>query len=352
MDDSDTNAAGNHKVSELSATGAVGERADSNDNGQTDTRNDTRSREGKGANPPRLKHESTLGQWTQAMDEAIQGMGATQRVISNLKGMFITHVDDLGMIEETKRRLDQAEEDGREKDEELQRRENTILTLTNMDQKSKAVTESQLAQIVADRQEKHRLNRDFEEQSSKKATALEAEQGRLLTVTEQQQKTIKSQAEELVRLRDQYDTLERAKISFKEENENLKRELRTMKKDFAVDTKPAAYFEHKFEEIYSQIEGLSLNYFHDIEGKDLDKIYGELATVDPCFKSVSIDNSDDSRDLRTAHAQRIISKAICEHLWKPFSSALTVQHPELSSCLGKLSDSLEKSNQGRRIANV
>ncbi|KAL5318074.1 hypothetical protein ACEPPN_015178 [Leptodophora sp. 'Broadleaf-Isolate-01'] len=396
-DESDTNAAGNHKISELSATGAVGERADSNDSGQTDTRNGTRrTREGKRASPPRLKHESTLGPWTQAVGEVIEGMGATQRAISNLQGMFITHVDDLGMIDETKRRLDQVEEEGREKDEELRRLENTILTLTSMDQKSKAVTESQLAQIVADRreleqektkmesritvataEEKHRLNRDFEErmskqdkshetrmkelevefaqksqENSKKATALETEQGRLLTVTEQQQKTIKGQVEELERLKDQYDTLDRAKTSFKREKENLERELGTMKQDFAVDTKPAAYFEHKFEEIYGQIEGLSLKYFHDIEGKDLDKIHGELATMDPCFKSVPIDDSDDSRDLRTAHAQRIISKAICEDLWKPFSSALAVQHPGLSDCLSKISDSLDKSSQDGRIANV
>ncbi|KAH7350807.1 hypothetical protein BKA65DRAFT_245204 [Rhexocercosporidium sp. MPI-PUGE-AT-0058] len=304
-------------------------------------------------------------------------MGATQRGISNLQRMFITHVDDLGMIEETKRRLDQAEEECREKDEELRRHENTILTLTSMDQKSKAVTESQLAQISADRQEKHRLNRDFEErmlkqdkshevrmtelevefaqkrqENSKKATALEAEQGRLLTVSKQQQKTIEDQVEELKQLKKQNEILDRATTSFKSEKENLERELGTMRKDFAVDTKPAAYFEHKFEEIHSQIEGISLKYFHDIEEKDVDKIHEELVKADSCFRSVPIDDSDDSRDLCTAHAQRIISKAMCEDLWKPFSSTLTLQHPDLSNCLSKISDSLDKSSQNGRIANV
>jgi len=84
----------------------------------------------------------------------------------------------------------------------------------------------------------------------------------------------------------------------------------------------------------------------------LNKIRGELATRDPCFESVPIDDSDDSRDLRTAHAQRIISRAICEDLWKPFSSALAMQHPELSSCLSKMSDSLDHTSQDGRIANV
>lgn len=282
-DESDTNASDNHKIPESPAARAVDDRG--NGNGQTDNRNGGRSREGKRASPLHLNHKATLGPWTQAVGEAVQEMNAAQRAINNLQEMFITHVDDLNEMDEIRKRLGQAEDKGREKDEELQRLENTILTLTTMELKSKAVAESQLAQIVADRreleqekakmesritvataEEKHRLNRDFEErmskqdksyetrmkeleaefaqksqENSKKATALEAEQGRLLTVTEQQQKTIKGQVEELERLKDQYDTLDRAKTSFKREKENLERELRTMKQDFAVDMKPVAY---------------------------------------------------------------------------------------------------------------
>ena len=232
-----------------------------------------------------MNHESTLGPWTQAVDEAIQGMGAVQRALGNLQGLFITHVDELGMVEKTKIRLYQAEEEGKEKDKELGRHEDTIRTLTSMGQKSKAVVESQLAQIGAERlelekektkmesritlaiaEEKLRLNRNFEErvskqeenhearmkelenefarksqENSKKATALEVEHGRLLTATEQQQETIKVQVKELERLKNQLDILERAATSFRSENENLEKELGTMKKDFAVDTKSAAY---------------------------------------------------------------------------------------------------------------
>ena len=212
-------------------------------------------------------------------------MGAVQRALGNLQGLFITHVDELGMVEKTKIRLYQAEEEGKEKDKELGRHEDTIRTLTSMGQKSKAVVESQLAQIDAERlelekektktesritlaiaEEKLRLNRNFEErvskqeenhearmkelenefarksqENSKKATALEVEHGRLLTATEQQQETIKVQVKELERLKNQLDILERAATSFRSENENLEKELGTMKKDFAVDTKSAAY---------------------------------------------------------------------------------------------------------------
>ncbi|XMA20400.1 hypothetical protein WAI453_013191 [Rhynchosporium graminicola] len=212
-----------------------------NGDGPIDTRKGPRrSRNGEKPSPSGLKHESTLGQWTQAVDQALAEMAATQKSISNLQGIFITHADDLRMIEDTKRRLDEAEEEIRERDGELRRHEDTILTLTSMDQKSKAATESQLTQIRVDRreleqektklesriimataEEKHRLNRDFEErmsrqdkshkarmkelevefaqklqENSKKATALEAEQGRMLLVIERQQKTIEGQLEE------------------------------------------------------------------------------------------------------------------------------------------------------------
>ncbi|KAH6725018.1 hypothetical protein BKA61DRAFT_567551 [Leptodontidium sp. MPI-SDFR-AT-0119] len=79
------------------------------------------------------------------------------------------------------------------------------------------------------------------QENSKKATASEAEQGRLLTVTKQQQRMIKARVEELEKLKKQYDILDRVTNSFKSEREDLEKELGTMKKDFALDTKPAGY---------------------------------------------------------------------------------------------------------------
>ena len=62
-----------------------------------------------------------------------------------------------------------------------------------------------------------------------------------MTATKQQQETIKVQVKELERLKNQFDILDRAATSFRSEKENLEKELGTMKKDFAVDTKSAAY---------------------------------------------------------------------------------------------------------------
>jgi hypothetical protein len=126
----------------------------------------------------------------------------------------------------------------------------------------------------------------------------------------------------------------------------------------------------KLTEIQSRIEGISFKYFNDFEGKvslssysllspllltpyqDVEKVHDDLATEDGAFASVPIDDSADSRELRAAHAQRIISDAICQYIWKPFRSELTMSHPTLSDLLGKIFDKLEKSSHSWRAANV
>ena len=82
----------------------------------------------------------------------------------------------------------------------------------------------------------------------------------------------------------------------------------------------------------------------------MDQIHKELKEADPVFNSVPIEDSDVSRDLCTAHAQRIISQAICEVIWTEFSSEFTASQPDSSSILGKISHEIEKSDQGGRTA--
>jgi hypothetical protein len=65
-----------------------------------------------------------------------------------------------------------------------------------------------------------------------------------------------------------------------------------------------------------------------------------------------VEDTDDSCSLRVAHSQRIISSAICEYIWKPFRSEFTLSHPDFDALLAKISDELEKSGQGGRVANV
>jgi hypothetical protein len=84
--------------------------------------------------------------------------------------------------------------------------------------------------------------------------------------------------------------------------------------------------------------------------KEPEQVHDKLAAADPLFESVVIDDSDDSRDLCMAHAQRVISQAICEDIWKPFGSEFTALQPESISVLGKISDEIERSDHGGRTA--
>ena len=86
------------------------------------------------------------------------------------------------------------------------------------------------------------------------------------------------------------------------------------------------------------------------EMNQLDQIHMQLQKADPLFEFVPIYDSDSSRDLCKAHAQRIISQAICEDIWQQFSSDFTTSQPELSNILGKISHEIEQSDHGGRAA--
>jgi hypothetical protein len=84
----------------------------------------------------------------------------------------------------------------------------------------------------------------------------------------------------------------------------------------------------------------------------MESVHRKLIAADSCFASIPFDDSDDSHNLRIAHAQRIISDVICECIWKPFRSEFTLSYPDFNDLLVKISDELEKSSQGGRAANV
>jgi len=68
--------------------------------------------------------------------------------------------------------------------------------------------------------------------------------------------------------------------------------------------------------------------------------------ADIAFASIPISESRESRDLRIARAQVIISSSLCDIVWQPFSSEKTVQYPELVSVLRDISAELAKANHG------
>jgi myosin heavy subunit len=419
----------NHNNSTLVDAEGASERGDTNGCDYTSSQNgDARSHQGKAGNElqPTHKagnalqpnHKAALEPWIQAVGETVQNLGETQRIITNLQKIFMLHSNDLGRMDETSMRLYRLGEECREKDEELERREKTILTLTSLQTKARDENEREAAQIKKDKleleqerekqekraavelaEEKLKLNNEFEERTKKqeeiyeertrkqeesykdrmdqqeasyekrmkeledeftqkrnendKATIVfEAEKERLSTAVKERDEKIEAQANELAEIKERHDVLQRAMKSIRQEMQEREAELELVKKEFALYPKPMTYFVDSFAEIESQIERISRKYFHSIEGKDLEQVHEELVVADPIFRSVPIEDSEDSFDLCTAHAQRIISKAICEDIWKPFCSEFTALQPELSSLLSKISDELEQSDHGGRKANV
>lgn len=86
--------------------------------------------------------------------------------------------------------------------------------------------------------------------------------------------------------------------------------------------------------------------------QDLDILHEKLVAEDPSFSSVPIDDTDDSHELYAAHAQRIISDAICKFVQKPLRLEFTLLHLDFNSLLVKLSDELFKYNPNGRVAKV
>jgi len=240
-------------------------------------------------------------------------------------------MENLGAVDDTRNRLSQLEEMCKKKDEEIRWQENTITTLTRMDQKKKADIEQKEAKIKKDQQEleqekakqdkrvtmaiaeeKLKLKSELDElqrqhnenhgkrrkeledefaqkngENKRRITALEDEKKQLSMAVEQLKRKVKIQSEELGKTTEQCDVLERAKDSFKRDMNARDKELKAIKNEFALNTKSKDYLyefwpypqpikgyiiltnisTQSFAEIYGQIEEISLKYFNDIDGK-------------------------------------------------------------------------------------
>jgi hypothetical protein len=116
--------------------------------------------------------------------------------------------------------------------------------------------------------------------------------------------------------------------------------------------------EEKFHNISDQIEDISTRYFRELNDnvcsshfdkhtqlthcQDLDTIREELAALDPCFASIPISDTEESQNLRVAHAQRIISSSLSQNIWQPFSSEKTLHRPDFVSLLSEIAAELAK----------
>lgn len=86
------------------------------------------------------------------------------------------------------------------------------------------------------------------------------------------------------------------------------------------------------------------------------KLPGVIPSTDPTFSDVPFSNSETSKQLRIAHAQRVISSAIYNTIWQPYSSDVTAADSRLSDFLREIGASVaisrHKSNGKGRSADV
>jgi chromosome segregation ATPase len=274
----------NNSSSNGVGAGEVGERGDGNGNDRASNKiNGGRSRQSRDTS--QREYQLDLGPWTQAVHETVQSMGAAHQAIKDLQDKFKFHIDDLHMVAETSKRLNQLEDECREKDDELTRQENTITTLTRFDQRTKDDLERKRVKIeeekneldqekgklekrvsMATAEERHKLTREVEtlraqqtekyeqrvkeleaefarkkDENDRRVTALEAEKGQLSTTVEKQKRTVETQGKKLKKITEQCDVLERAKDSVKRDKQALEEELEMMKKEFALTPKSKDY---------------------------------------------------------------------------------------------------------------
>jgi DNA repair exonuclease SbcCD ATPase subunit len=255
-----------------------------------------RSYQGKVGSSLQPDYKATLGPWTRVVGETVQSLEETQQMINNLEKIFKSHRNDLESIDETNQKLLQLKEDCIEKDEELDRRESTIRTLTNMGHATRAKIDDEIAKINEQKEQlkqerekerkrvelqlaeaRHKLKEEFDkrtrehdesnekrmrehdesnekrmreleieftqkrDENKTKAAAFEAEKERLLTAAKERDKKIEAQAEELENIKEQCDLLVRAKDSIREEKRQREIELKQVKEEFELDPPPIEY---------------------------------------------------------------------------------------------------------------
>lgn len=324
-EEDDVNASGDSNIDNQNGVAGHGEY-------KNDSGNDRTTNHANGGRRPQNKssqqnRQPGLGPWADAVRETVHSLGTANQAINDLQGIFASHMKELAAVDETKNKLTQLEEAYKEREEEIEKQENTITTLTKIDQKVKANIERRAAELqqkedqldqekskqerrvtMATAEERLKLKNQYEQlmkeqgrsyddrrkelenefsqkrdENNKLATALMAEKQELLAAVDKQNMLIEVQTENLKQTTEQCDTLKRAKDSVKMEMRDRERELAMMKEELGLNSKPEEYLysiqtlpsyfiltgssKQKFSEIYRLIRGISLKYFHDIEKK-------------------------------------------------------------------------------------
>ncbi|KAH7342638.1 hypothetical protein BKA65DRAFT_295049 [Rhexocercosporidium sp. MPI-PUGE-AT-0058] len=227
-----------------------------------------------------------------------------------------------------------------------------------MNKARKAQIEKQkAAQELELKARREKLEKEFRqraEDEQKKVAALEAEKKRLSDQVKDLKTRNEAYVAELAAEKESFEEMAKLKGVFKEESTRSQKELQKMKDEFGLESKTLGFFRKKFGEISSQVHTISRKFSQDLNPKDWTSLHEKLRALDPHLASLPISGSEDSKLLRIAHTERIISFNLSTIVFKPFSSDNTFQ-PERHTAIDLLEQAalgLESSGDSKRAAAV
>lgn len=223
---------------------------------------------------PRDNHRPRLGPWTQAVQDVVQNMEATHRAIKDLENKFRSHMDDLMDTDQTRNMVTRLKGECSDKDEQIKTLKGTITTLRGIDTEARVDIDRVWAEIKKSReklieeetkqekrvaamiaQDKLKLTNEFERLTKEydrsyaerrkeledEGTRMKVEQKQLAATLEAQRRSLEAQSEELSIAHDQCDHWKRITDSYKQEKQQLERELQGVKDGLALESKPQDY---------------------------------------------------------------------------------------------------------------
>ncbi|OBT99384.2 hypothetical protein VE01_02543 [Pseudogymnoascus verrucosus] len=248
-----------------------------------------------------------------------------------------------------------------EKEDILRQREADDEKLRAREEKLRVEAVNELSRLkgVQDREfiaQRKILERDLEKKEKEQAgkvRKLEATSKKALDTINELKLQVETQRNELIVMAGKFEDLDKAKDMYKMEKEQLAMKLEDLQKEFSLSSKPLEYYNGEFLKISTKIQAISSQYLaRKLSNEEMRNLPAKISASDSAFTSVPLSNSETSLQLRTAHAQRVISDAVYNTVWRHFSSDITSDDLRLSTFIEKMGSAVAKSDGSGRSADV
>ncbi|KFY46228.1 hypothetical protein V494_00550 [Pseudogymnoascus sp. VKM F-4513 (FW-928)] len=335
--------------------------------------------------PPR----ADLGPLTQDLRGASEQLSNIQKAIRTITESCIQHADEITQIPVFREKYENLQKETEEKDKTIERLQTAFGVF---EERAAAKDEAATAYAKANSTERERLEdekagldeqkRAVSETLKRRKLELEIEASKALSQREAKQdesflsrqeqlkadlkKRENDQKEKLVDLEEkhkkaqqkisqlngQISTLQtelkdetrkhkdtdKAKEGYKQDIEELEEKLEGLQKEFSLNGKPLEYYQGEFLNTSRAIQDIAVKYLaRDLSKEEVRRLPRKISAADSMFSDVPFSSSETSKQLRVAHAQRVIADALSSIVWQPFSSDITTADsklPEILRCIG------------------